>query len=141
MQTSVNTSPPEERRSLLGLFADLWHEASALIRAEAALASAEMSEKASAAGSAAGYIAVGGAALFAGFLVLLIAAAAGLAMVLPPEYAPWLAPLIVGAIVIVIGAVVLRGGQQRLKKAARLAPKRTLESLRRDGRMIKEHLT
>jgi len=141
METPVNTAMPEERRSLLGLFADLWHEASALVRAEAALASAEMSEKVSAAGSAASYIAVGAAALFAGFLFLLFAATAALAIVLPPELSVWLAPLIVGLSVIAIGALVLHQGQRRLKRAARLAPQRTFESLRRDGRMIKEHLT
>ena len=141
METSVHTTAPEEKRSLLGLFADLWREASALIRAEAALASAEISEKASAAGAAASYLAVAAAALFAGFLFLLIAATAALAIILPPQFQAWLAPFIVGMIVIVVGALVLRGGQRQLKKAARLAPRRTLEALRRDGRMIKEHLT
>ena len=95
----------------------------------------------SAAGAAVGYIAVGGAALFAGFLFVLLAATAGLAILLPPQYGPWTAPLIVGATVIIIGAIVLIAGRRQLKKASRLAPKRTLDSLRRDGRMIKEHLT
>ena len=122
MDTTANTTAPEQKRSLPGLFTDLWHEASALIRAEAALARAEMSDKASAAGSAASYIAVGGAALFAGFLFLLIAATTALAVFLPPQFAAWLAPFIVGATVILLGALVLRAGQQRLKKAARLAP-------------------
>ena len=142
MDTSAtNTSPAGERRSLLQLFADLRHEAFSLIRAEADLASADMWEKASAAGSAAAYMAVGAAALLAGFLFLLVAATVALSIFLPTQLGAWLAPFIVGMAVIVVGALVLRGGQKRMKKASRLAPKRTLDSLRRDGRMIKEHLT
>jgi hypothetical protein len=59
--------------------------------------------------------------------------------VLPPEYAPWLAPLIVGLVVMIIGYAVLAGGRRELK-ARSLRPTRSMESLRQDGRLVKEHL-
>jgi hypothetical protein len=60
-------------------------------------------------------------------------------MVLPIELAPWLSPLIVGAVVMLIGYAVYAGGKRDLK-ARNLKPMRTMDSLRRDGRIVKEHL-
>ena len=136
------TADPRARaddRSLMGLFSDLWREMSTLIHDELALAKAEMSEKASQVGSGVAAIAAGGAVLFAGFIVLLFAAVAGLALVLPPEQAAWLSPLIVGAVVMIIGFIILAGGRRELK-ARNLAPQRTIESVRRDARLAKEHV-
>jgi xanthine/uracil permease len=98
-----------------------------------------MSEKADQAISGAALIVAGGAVIFAGFLALLVAATNALVMWLPPEHASWLAPLIVGAVVLVIGFIALASGRSELK-ARNLAPTRTLRSLRRDGRIVKEHL-
>jgi hypothetical protein len=84
-------------------------------------------------------VAAGGAVLFAGFLVLLGAAVGALMVVLPPDTAPWLAPLIVGAIVTIAGAIALSSGKRKLA-AENLKPTRTLDSLRRDAEVAKEHL-
>ena len=83
-------------------------------------------------------LAAGALVLYAGFLVLLFAAAAGLAMFLPPEHAGWLAPLIIGLIVMIAGAVLLAKGRSNLK-AGNLAPERTMQELRRDAELAKEH--
>ena len=136
----VAEAPPRDRRSLAGLFSDLWRETTRLVHEEAELAKADMSEKVDQVMTGAGSIAAGGAVLFAGFLAVLVAAVNGLAMWLPPEDAPWLAPLIVGLIVMVIGYAVFAGGKSALK-ARNLKPRRSMESLRRDGRIVKEHLT
>ena len=136
---AVEPPRPRDDRTLAGLFADLWRETTTLVHEEAELAKADMSDKVNQVVTGAGSIAAGGGVLFAGFLVLLLAAVNGLAMVLPIEYAPWLAPLIVGAVVMIIGWAVLAAGRRELK-ARNLRPTRSMESLRRDGRLVKEHL-
>ena len=134
----MQTNNPPEGRSLIALFSDLWRETSTLVHNEAELAKAELSEKVTQLGTGVAELAVGGAIIFAGFIVLLLAAANGLAMVLPPDVADWLAPLIIGVAVMVIGFIALARGRHELK-ARSLAPTRTMESLRQDGRMVKEH--
>lgn len=126
-------------RSLIGLFSDLWRETSTLVREEAQLARAEISEKVTQVESAAVSLAVGGAILFAGVLVLLFAAVAGLAQVLPPDSAAWLSPLIVGMIVVVVGAIMLAKGRANLR-ASSLKPTRTANSLSRDAELARGHL-
>jgi hypothetical protein len=128
-----------DRSSLAGLFSNLWRDISGLLRDEVALAKAEMSEKASQLGSGVAAVAAGGAILFAGFIVLLFAAVAGLAYVLPEEHAAWLAPLLVGGVVTLIGYVVLSGGRRELR-ARNLKPARTLDSIKRDAQLAREHV-
>lgn len=127
-----------ERRSLIGLVSDLWRETSALFRAEAELAKVELSEKVSQIQTAIISLAVGGAILLAALLLLLDAAVNALAQVLPPEQAPWLAPLIVGVVVGITGFIALAKGRRDLE-ARSLAPTRTMHSLRRDAELTKEH--
>lgn len=128
-----------DRRSLPSLFSDLLRHTTTLLHEEVELAKADVSEKAREAARATGAMAIGGAIAFAGFVVLLFAAAAALAPLLPPDVQLWLAPLIVGAIVLVIGLIALSSGRAKLK-AADLRPSRTMDSLRTDQRMVKEHL-
>ncbi len=126
-------------RSLIGLFSDLWRETSTLVREEAELARAEISEKVEQMESAIASLAIGAAVLFAGVLVLLFAAVAALAEVLPPDSAAWLSPLIIGLVVVAIGAVVLAKGRSSLR-ASSLKPDRTTRSLRRDAALAREHM-
>jgi xanthine/uracil permease len=86
----------------------------------------------------AGEIAAGGAVLFAGFIVLLFAAVGALELMLDTEHSVWLAPLLVGLVVMIIGYILLSRGRKQMK-AESLAPERTLESLQRDARLAKEH--
>ena len=125
-------------RSLVGLFSDLLRESSTLVQEEAALAKAEISEKVSQLGS--GAAAIGAAILFAGFIVLLFAAVNALAMFLPPEHAAWLAPLVIGLIVMIVGYIALSKGRKEFK-AESLKPSRTMDSLRRDTELVKGHLS
>jgi drug/metabolite transporter (DMT)-like permease len=120
------------------LFAELWRETTTLVHEEAELAKADLNEKVSQITTGVGSIAAGGAVLFAGLIVLLIAASNALAMVLPIELAPWLAPLIVAVVVMLIGFAMYAGGKKKLE-ASNLKPTRSMESLRRDGRLVKEH--
>jgi hypothetical protein len=136
MDTTV-THP--ETRPLISLFSDLWRETSTLVHDEVELARTELSEKVTQVSTGFAEIAIAGGILFAGFLVLLFAASAALEQVLPEELAPWLAPLIVGAAVTAIGLIALARGRSNLK-AENLKPGRTLESLRRDRELVKEHV-
>lgn len=126
-------------RSLMGLFADLWRETQTLVHQEAQLAKAELSQKVSQVATGAGEIAAGGAVLFAGFIVLLFAAVGALQLMLPTEHAIWIAPLIVGLVVMIIGYIALSRGKKQMQ-AESLAPRRTIESLKRDARLAKEHV-
>lgn len=139
MAAYPHTPDNERNRSLIGLFSDLFRETSTLVHEEVQLARVEISEKVSQLGSGVAAIGAGGAILFAGFIVLLFAAVNGLAMLLPPEHAAWLAPLIIGLIVMIAGYVALAKGRSEFK-AENMKPSRTLDSLRRDTEVVKGHL-
>lgn len=139
MDTTNTYRAPGDNRSLTGLFADLWRETSTLVHEEAELAKAEIYEKATQVGTGVASIGAGAAILFAGFIVLLIAASNALALFLPPEHASWLAPLIIGVAVMLIGYVALSMGRSDLS-ASNLKPSRTIESLRQDTQLVKEHV-
>src|SRR5690606_7317954 len=85
-------------RALPTLLSDLSRETIELVRQEIALGRAAISEKVTRAERGLASLAVGAAILLAGVLILLQAVVNGVAMVLPPEMAPWLAPLLVGIV-------------------------------------------
>ena len=120
-------------RPVAALLSDLTNETSALIRQEVALLKAELSEKLSRTGQGAGALAAGGLIAFSGWLVLLAAAVLGLANVV----APWLAALIVGLVVVALGAGLLFVGKSRLD----LVPRRSLDSLRTDTVWVRDQLS
>ena len=125
-----------DQRPLGNLIGDLAQEATSLMRKEVELVKLEMSEKIDKTTAAASSIAVGGGVLYAGFLVFLIFAVAGLDTILDRWYpTQWLAPLIVSMVVLVIGYALLKSGQKKLQKDA-LVPRRTLRSLRQDARFM-----
>lgn len=128
----------KEDRSLSSLISDLTQQTYTLVRKEAALAKAEMSQKVSQLGAGIAALAIGGAVAFAGFLVLLEAVVAKLAEALPPDSANWLSPLIVGAAVAIVGVILLMIGRSNLD-AQNLLPQRTINSLQRDRELAKEH--
>jgi predicted phage tail protein len=113
-------------KPLTGLLADLVASMTALVSKEVELAKAELMEKAADAGRGAGQILCGGAFAFCGLLLLLAAATLGLSHIL----APWLAALVVGGAVILLGLVLMMAGRAKLK-ALTLQPRRTLSNLAR----------
>jgi hypothetical protein len=126
-------------KSLGTLFSDLTRETLDLVRQEIALGRAEISQKISSAQTGLASVAIGGAVALAGLLILLFAIVNGLAMVLPPDMAPWLAPLLVGVVVIAFGYGMLKAGTAKLKPA-HLVPERTVNSLMRDKHIVKERM-
>src|SRR5947207_1415983 len=87
----------DNNRTLIGLFSDLWRETSTLVHDEVELARVEVSAKVGQIRSGIAVLATATVILFAGFLILLLAAVNALALVLPEDSAAWLAPLLVGA--------------------------------------------
>ena len=126
-------------KSLGTLFSDLTRETVDLVRQEIALGRAEISQKISTAQTALTSVAIGAAIVLAGLFIILQAVVNGVAMVLPPEMAPWLAPLIVGLVVAIIGYLMLKAGSAKLKPD-NLMPHRTMDSLVRDKNVAKEKM-
>lgn len=124
-------------KSLPALFSDLMRETLDLIRKEFALARADVGERVHSAQRGIASIAIGAAVTLAGLVVLLLAVVNVLARFLPPALAPWLAPLIVGVLVLLIGYLMIKSGQSNLK-AENLLPQRSIDSLRTDKAMMQE---
>ena len=126
---------PLKERGVGSLFADLARDASRLIRQEIALARAELVDRIGQLGTGLVACIAGGLVLFAGALVLLAAAVLALALVLPP----WGAALTVGAIVTLLGLVILLKGRRDMA-AQNLVPRRTLRTLREDADWAREQM-
>lgn len=126
-------APNGERgsQSAFGLLRRLTDELATLLRQELALATAEVARSMRALLTAAASLAVGGAVLYTGLLAMLAAAVLGLATVLRP----WLAALLIGAAVTMIGIILVSIGIRSLDPST-LKPSRTTESLRRDRDVI-----
>ena len=129
--TSAVANGDRESQSSFALLRRLVDELTTLLRQELALATAEISRSMRVMLTGAASVAVGGAVLYTGCLALLAAAVLGLATVLRP----WLAALIIGAAVTVIGIVLVLTGIRSLDPST-LKPSRTAESLRRDKDVI-----
>jgi predicted phage tail protein len=125
--SSPRAVSPRDQESIADLLRRLMEELSTLFRQELALASAEISGAMSKLSRGLISVATGGAVLYAGFLTLLAAAVLALALVVEP----WLAALIVGGAVTLIGLVMVMKGKKALEPSD-LKPRRTVESLRQD---------
>jgi len=124
-------------RSLGELFAELAQETATLARQEVQLAKTEMAQKASQIGRNVGFLAIGGAVAYAGFLAILVA----VIIVLAANGIPWwLSALLVGLVVAGVGYVLVQKGLTALKQQD-LAPRETIESLKEDTTWAKEQIT
>jgi hypothetical protein len=126
-----------EEKPLGELFADLGREVSTLVRQEAALAKAELGQKASRVGSHVASLAAGGAVAYAGLLAIL---AAIIGMLTEAGLDWWVSALIVGAIVGAIGGFLVMKGINALKSED-LTPRQTLESLKEDAQWAQRQTT
>lgn len=128
----LETSP-----SIGQLLAGLANDVQQLIRGEIALGRAELDEKLHRILRSAIWL-LGGALLgFAGVVLLLEGAAALLAISIPIP--TWAAALIVGAVIILIGAALAWSGMAAVS-LKKLAPDRTVDNLQKDVEVMKEHV-
>jgi xanthine/uracil permease len=126
-----------DERSLGDLFSDLSRETTTLVRQEVQLAKAELTQSATEAARGIGMLAAGGAVAYAGLLFLLLAIVFGL---IEAGWDAWLSALIVGLVVVAIGAVLVLRARESLKPA-NLAPRKTVETLKEDAQWAKEQIT
>jgi hypothetical protein len=126
--------PIADERSLGELFSDLSRETTTLVRQEVELAKTELSQKAAHVGKDVGFLAAGGAVLYAGFLALIAALIIGLGQAGIPW---WVSALIVGLVVTGAGAYLVWTGIQDLRHQS-IAPTQTLATLKEDQQWVKE---
>ncbi len=123
-------------RSLGQLFGDLTRQLGTLVRKEIELARTERTTRATTVGRDAAMLGAGGALAYAALLVALIAVAL---LLIDIGLTPWLAFLIVAAIVGAIAAVLIQRGRAELQRA-QLAPRQTIETLKEDAEWAKQQV-
>jgi hypothetical protein len=126
-----------DERSLGDLFSELSRETTTLVRQEVQLAKAELTQSATEAARVIGMLVAGGAVAYAGLLFLLLAIVFGL---IEAGWDPWVSALVVGLVVVAIGAVLVLRARESLKPA-NLAPQKTVETLKEDAAWAKEQIT
>jgi hypothetical protein len=122
---------PSEQESAANLVSRLVNDLTALFRNELALAKAEVSKAATNVKLGLAGLAVAGAVLLAGASALVAAAILALAEVMDP----WLAALVVGVALGVVGFVMLQSAKRKLEPS-NLTMERTQHSLRRDAEVV-----
>ena len=127
---------PDESRSLGDLFSDLGRQVSTLVREEINLARVEVTSSVSQLARGAVMTAAGGVVLFAGFLVLLAAVTFAL---IDAGMDPWLASLIVAAVVLISGGVITWMGVNQIRSTD-MAPRQTVETVRENVELVKESM-
>ncbi|HEY0492549.1 MAG TPA: phage holin family protein [Candidatus Dormibacteraeota bacterium] len=114
----------KEQLPLGKLFGDLARDIVTVIQQEARLARAEMTGKVTGVARPVGFIAAGGALLYAGLLAILAAAVIGLHALLPW----WTAALLVGLVVIAGGYLLVQTGLEQVRRQD-VVPRETIASL------------
>ncbi len=125
------THEPTLGELLLGMSEDI----STLVHKEIELARLEISEKLKKATGGIINIAAGGILLLLGAGALVAAAILGLGSV----FAYWLAALIVGVVIALVGLFLVQTGQANVRSLT-LMPEKSLASLKEDTEMVKEKL-
>jgi len=125
-----------DERSLGDLFGDLARDMGTLVRQEVTLARTELTEKATQVGKDVAMLAAGGLVAYAGLLAII----AGVIVFIADRGVPlWVSALIVGAIIALIGYLLVQRGISALKRQD-LTPHQTIESLKEDTQWAKEQV-
>jgi hypothetical protein len=128
------SAPSTEPRSIGQLVSDLSEQTSQLVRAEIALAKAEVSAKAQVFGMGAGMVTAAGVLA----LYVLAAAIATAILGLSTVWAPWLAALVVTGVLLLVTVILALIGIRAIKKASPPGPTRAKERLQEDVAALKE---
>jgi hypothetical protein len=130
----VSQARSDNPHSLGELVGGLATDIQDLVRGEISLARSELDQKLHRVVIATIWLLGGALVGFAGLVVVLQGIAAALALFIPT----WAAALIVGVVIIVVGALFAKSGLGMLSLKA-LTPDRTMTSLQKDAHMMKEH--
>ena len=135
--------PGPDTRSIGDLIRELADEGRSLLRNEVSLVKAELSDQVHVYERNSSRIAIGGAFLLAALFFVLWAVNMGvtalLTLVVEAEIAVWLAPLLIGIILAVIGRSMVKGGTNEIRHEG-LVPERTVRTLRDDTRWAKDQV-
>jgi len=126
-----DVAPPASRTTL---FTSLSYDLTWLVRQELHLARTELTEKVIQATYSVSALATGGFLVYTGVITLLLAASFGLAHAL----SLWLAALILGLVIIVVGILLIQSGRRQLQRLS-FVPEKTLATLRADAAMEGGH--
>jgi hypothetical protein len=126
----------EESRGIGDLLGDLGRQVSTLVRKEIDLAKVEVTSGVGRMSRGAAMAVAGGLLAYAGLLVLLGAIVLGL---IDAGLDPWLAALLVAAVVLVIGGVIVSMGVKGIREA-NPAPTETAETVKENVEFVKEQL-
>jgi uncharacterized membrane protein YqjE len=129
----ASLTPEAPERSLTGLVGDVARDLTALVSHEVRLARIELTEGLGRALRSSIMLVGGALVALMGVQALIAAAILGLATTM----AAWLAALIVGAVVLLVGGVAVVAGKSRLQRSA-ILPSRAAEAVRSDANMIRE---
>lgn len=124
-----------DERPLSDLFRELSDEFDSLVRHEIRLIKVEMSQQATRAGRGAAYGTMGGALSFAAFLAVMAAAI----MLLSESLPSWLATLIMGTAIGVIGIFLIQKGWNDIKEVS-VVPRQTADTVKEDVQWIKREI-
>ena len=126
----------ERNQSIAALLASVIQDVTGLFQSEIRLVRSEISEKVGDVSSSVTMIAAGGLVLFVATIFLLLSLVRWLAVAGIPDQWGY---LIVGVVVLVIGAIVLMTGIQQIRGTT-MVPDRALRQAREDLATVKEHL-
>jgi len=126
---------PLKDRSTAELLKRLSEQIRNLIQQEIRLAKAELTEKGRRAGRGAGMLAAAAVVGLYAIGVLLATIILALDTVMPT----WLAALIVTVVLLVIAGILAMMGRSQTRKATPAAPARTMESVKKDVQVMREH--
>ena len=131
MDTDVNN----DNRSLGEIVQELLQDTTKLFQKEVQLAKTELQQKAGRVAKDSAKLIAGGVLAYTGAIILLFSLVMALALIMPT----WLSALIVGAVVTIIGVILLQNGLNDMKKINPM-PEETIETIREDGALIKEKI-
>jgi hypothetical protein len=123
-----------DQRPVGGLLTDLVSQMNALFRTEINLLKSEMKDNVRSFSGALVSVAIGAALLVAALVVLVQAVVAAM---VASGLSVWLASMIVGIALGVIGAMVLKGGADKMS-LSEMTPDRTVRQMEKDVTLVKE---
>jgi len=135
--TRADATPVPENASTGELIGQLTEQLSSLVRNEARLAQAEVTQKAKKLGVGAGLFGGAGLMGFFGLAVLISAAVLALAEVLPP----WLAALIVAVVLFAVAGVLALVGKKDVAAASPPLPTLAIAGVQADVATVKQGLS
>jgi membrane protein len=128
-------TPLQTQRSVSDVLQDIIGNLQQIVRDEFRLAKVEVEGKAHRAARPASILAAGAVLGLYGLGFLLLAAVYGLSLVI----APWLAALLVGAVLAIVAAILVSSGRTRLNKIDPV-PEKTVQSMKENVQWTKEQI-